>query len=192
MRLTDGGEDRLEIIQGLGPTPSPIMIAKYQVKWNFSCKPKPVDKYDDSYHKMSQYAIKISGPAVAIEPAMTAQTFKPRQPDPDDSVFLYEDTASSRAEIVAINDKLKPLRVGIVGLGGTGSYVLDFVAKTPVKEIHRLRRRHLRPTQRISRATICPAFQATGILPDPEPAHNSHTCAVEISFFEGFERHVID
>jgi tRNA A37 threonylcarbamoyladenosine dehydratase len=35
---------------------------------------------------------------------------------------------------VAINDKLKPLRIGIVGLGGTGSYVLDFVAKTPVKE----------------------------------------------------------
>ena len=124
------------IMQGLGPTPSPMVIAKHQVKWNFSCKPKPADKYDDFHHKMSQYAIKISGPAVAIEPAMTAQTFKPRQPDPDDSVFLYEDTASSRAEIVAMNDKLKPLRIGIVGLGGTGSYVLDFVAKTPVKEIH--------------------------------------------------------
>jgi hypothetical protein len=85
---------------------------------------------------MSHYAIKISGPAQAIDPTLTAQTFKPRRPDPDDSVFLYEDTASSRADIVAINDKLKPLRIGIVGLGGTGSYVLDFVAKTPVKEIH--------------------------------------------------------
>ena len=59
------------------------------------------------------------------------------QPDPEDSVFLYEDTASSHAlDIVAINAKLKPLRIVIVGLGGTGSYVLDFVAKTPVKEIH--------------------------------------------------------
>lgn len=124
------------IIQGLGPSPSPMVIAKHQVKWNFSCKPKPADKYDDFHHKMLQYASKISGPAVAIDPAITAQTFKPRQPDADDSVFLYEDTASSRAEIVAINDKLKPLRIGIVGLGGTGSYVLDFVAKTPVKEIH--------------------------------------------------------
>jgi molybdopterin/thiamine biosynthesis adenylyltransferase len=124
------------IMQGLGPTLSPMVIAKHQVKWNFSCKPKPADKYDDFHHKMSQYAIKISGPAIAIEPAMTARTFKPRQPDPDDSVFLYEDTASSRAEIAAMNDKLKPLRIGIVGLGGTGSYVLDFVAKTPVKEIH--------------------------------------------------------
>ena len=28
------------------------------------------------------------------------------------------------------------MAVGIVGLGGTGAYVLDFVAKTPVREIH--------------------------------------------------------
>jgi len=62
--------------------------------------------------------------------------YNPRPADPEDSVFLYGDTASSRAEIVAINDRLKQLRIGIVGLGGTGSYVLDFVAKTPVKEIH--------------------------------------------------------
>jgi tRNA A37 threonylcarbamoyladenosine dehydratase len=27
-------------------------------------------------------------------------------------------------------------RLGIIGVGGTGSYVLDFVAKTPVREIH--------------------------------------------------------
>ena len=27
-------------------------------------------------------------------------------------------------------------KIAIIGLGGTGSYVLDLVAKTPVKEIH--------------------------------------------------------
>ena len=43
---------------------------------------------------------------------------------------------SSRYDIQAINDKLKNERIAIVGLGGTGSYVLDFVSKTPVKEIH--------------------------------------------------------
>lgn len=113
-----------------------MVISGHLVKWNLSCKPKPADKYDDFHHKMSHYAIKISGPALAVDSAVRAQTFKPRQPDADDSVFLYEDTASSRADIVAINDKLKPLRIGIVGLGGTGSYVLDFVAKAPGREIH--------------------------------------------------------
>lgn len=42
-------------------------------------------------------------PAQAIDPGARAQIFKPRQPDPEDSAFLYEDTASSRADIAAIN-----------------------------------------------------------------------------------------
>ena len=37
---------------------------------------------------------------------------------------------------MAISAKLAPLRIAIVGLGGTGSYVLDLVAKTSVREIH--------------------------------------------------------
>jgi molybdopterin/thiamine biosynthesis adenylyltransferase len=125
------------IMQGLGPSAvAGLEISGMPVRWNFSCKPKPADRYDDFHHKMTHYVAKISGPAQAIDPTATAQTFKPRAPDEDDSVFLYEDTASSRADIVAINDKLKGLRIGIVGLGGTGSYVLDYVAKTPVPEIH--------------------------------------------------------
>ena len=35
-----------------------------------------------------------------------------------------------------ISAKLKGLKIAIIGLGGTGSYVLDFVSKTEVSEIH--------------------------------------------------------
>jgi molybdopterin/thiamine biosynthesis adenylyltransferase len=52
------------------------------------------------------------------------------------SVFTYPDTNSARAKIEIINQRFEGLRIGIVGLGGTGSYILDLVAKTPVKEIH--------------------------------------------------------
>jgi ThiF family len=124
------------VMAGLGQSLSPMLISGHKVTLNFSCKPMPAARYNDFHHKMTLYVDKISGPAQAIDPNAKAQTFKPRPTDPEDSVFLYEDTASSRAEIVAINDKLKPLRIGIVGLGGTGSYVLDYVSKTPVKEIH--------------------------------------------------------
>lgn len=65
----------------------------------------------------------------------TPQVYKPRV-SPSDSPFNYMDTNSSRANIGQITNKLEKQRIGIVGLGGTGSYVLDFVAKTPVKEIH--------------------------------------------------------
>ncbi len=54
----------------------------------------------------------------------------------EDSVFRYIDTASSRAGIATVSRRLQGLRVVIVGLGGTGSYILDLVAKTPVAEIH--------------------------------------------------------
>jgi hypothetical protein len=50
-------------------------------------------------------------------------------------VFHYIDTASSRAEITQVTRKLEIGPIGIVGLGGTGAYVLDLVAKTPVSEI---------------------------------------------------------
>jgi hypothetical protein len=56
--------------------------------------------------------------------------------DQEDSVFKYIDTASSRAEINAVSKKLELGKIAIAGLGGTGSYVLDLVVKTPVKEIH--------------------------------------------------------
>ncbi len=124
------------LIEGLGSSTNSLKIGDMEVGWNFSCKPKPADAYRDFHHKMSHYVAKISGPAQAKELTVMAQTFKPYAPDEDDLVFLYEDTASSRADIVAIAMKLKPLKVGIVGLGGTGSYVLDYIAKTHVREIH--------------------------------------------------------
>jgi len=51
-------------------------------------------------------------------------------------VFKYPDTNSTRAEIEYLNRKFKSQRIAIIGMGGTGSYILDLVSKTPVAEIH--------------------------------------------------------
>lgn len=97
---------------------------------------KPANGYPDYYELITTYVAIISHPAQALDPAATAQTFPAIPADDDESVFVYVDTASSRAGIAALSSKLARGKVGIVGLGGTGSYVLDFVAKTPVPEIH--------------------------------------------------------
>lgn len=97
---------------------------------------KPEGGYADYYQKMSTYVDVISAPARSLDPGVEAKTFRVIESDSAESVFNYVDTNSSRAEIGAISDKLKPYKIGIVGLGGTGSYILDLVAKTPVKEIH--------------------------------------------------------
>lgn len=51
-------------------------------------------------------------------------------------VFKYPDTNSSRAGIMQLNMKFKGQKIAIIGLGGTGSYILDLIAKTHVEEIH--------------------------------------------------------
>lgn len=92
--------------------------------------------YSDYHHKMTTYINIISSHAEAIDPNVTARTRRVIESKEPDSVFNYLDTASSRAGITAISDKLKLQKLAIIGLGGTGSYVLDLVAKTPVREIH--------------------------------------------------------
>ena len=97
---------------------------------------KPEGGYSDYHHKMTTYIAIISGPAEAIDPNVTARTRRVIPSDDPKSVFVYRDTASSRAGIGAVSSKLELDKIAILGLGGTGSYVLDLVAKTPVKEIH--------------------------------------------------------
>jgi len=95
---------------------------------------KPAEGYTDYYHKMTTYAALLAGHAAVLQPGVTARTF--REPDEEDeSVFNYVETASDRVGIGTLTDRLSFDRLAIIGLGGTGSYVLDFVAKTPVPEI---------------------------------------------------------
>lgn len=102
---------------------------------SFSFKPEG-GSYPDYFVKIDTYATILANSARAINPSATAKKFLPVAATEEDSPFLYLDTASSRAGITAVTRKLELSKVAIVGVGGTGSYILDLVAKTPVKEIH--------------------------------------------------------
>lgn len=102
---------------------------------NRSFSAKPPHGYADFYEKMTAYVRILESAAQAIEPSATATVFPPIAADEADSPFEYWDTASSRAGTTALAAKLATERIGIIGVGGTGSYVLDLVAKTPVSEI---------------------------------------------------------
>lgn len=102
----------------------------------FSAKPLPPrTNYDDLYELVTAYVDTISKYARRIDPQATAQTGRVADFDDEPDVFAYRDSASSRAGIGAVTDKLRNQTIAIIGLGGTGSYVLDFVTKTPAKEI---------------------------------------------------------
>ena len=103
---------------------------------NFSFSNKPPAGYDDYYHKFTRYSDIISAPAKSLDNTVTERTFRVITDDAQDAVFNYVDTNSSRASIMHLNAKFEGQKIAIIGLGGTGSYILDLIAKTAVNEIH--------------------------------------------------------
>lgn len=103
---------------------------------NHQMSAKPDTPFVDYHAKMASYIGLISSEAQALDASVTAKTGGPAVVHSDDWPFEYVDTASGRAGIGALTAKLRAQNIAIVGLGGTGSYILDLVAKCPVDEIH--------------------------------------------------------
>ena len=116
----------------LGRQACNITVADLIAKHKFSSK--PINGYTDYYHKMSTYANLLSGPAATIDPKVTAKVFRSPEPE-EESIFQYTETASDRVGIGELSKLLAGDRIAIIGLGGTGGYILDAVAKTPAREI---------------------------------------------------------
>jgi len=101
----------------------------------FSTKPKPLP-YNDYYHKMVTHVNLITAHAQKLDSTVTAKTNTSPVLMESQRVLAYSDTNSTRAGIYVFSQKLIGHKIGIVGCGGTGSYVLDFLSKTELDEIH--------------------------------------------------------
>jgi hypothetical protein len=120
-----------------GPCTIPLSAANEDVfvERSFSNKPRKTGKYADFFEKLESYANQICEPARERHGARWL-TFNVQENDiPSDSVFKIHDTLTSLAEIGDLSAKFRNDVIAIIGLGGTGSYLLDFMTKTPVKEI---------------------------------------------------------
>ncbi len=106
------------------------VVAFHQI----SGKPPEADK--NYYDKVVRYNHSIGDQARVIKPDATARSLGVKEMTADESVFHYADNGVARAGLTEITRRLELEKVAIIGLGGTGSYILDLVAKTPVKEIH--------------------------------------------------------
>lgn len=94
---------------------------------------QPPENY---YDKVVNYVSILSHYARGIDATAKHTEFPVRESTAEESVFRYHDSFTSRAGLSAVTAKLSIATVAIVGLGGTGSYVLDLITKTPVEEIH--------------------------------------------------------
>ena len=88
------------------------------------------------FDKIESYVGIIAGPAMEVYPERAKPfTFRSVEDAPEPSVFRYQDSLTSKAEISDLSNKLQDDIIAIIGLGGTGAYTLDFMVKTPVREI---------------------------------------------------------
>lgn len=104
------------------------------VQRSFSNKPRIAGKFQDFYEKIESYVAIISGPAMDLYQA-NPLTFRAVDEIVTDQIFKFHDTMTSRAEITDLSAKFNNDVVAVIGLGGTGGYLLDFLVKTPVREI---------------------------------------------------------
>ncbi|CAD0325526.1 ThiF family adenylyltransferase [Xanthomonas hortorum] len=138
--------------------------------------------YEDYYVKVKTYVDVISGQAKKIDPLVDARTRKVATWADDTTPFVYADTASTRAGILAINERASQLRVAIVGLGGTGGYVLDLLAPTYVPEIHLFDGDQLHQHN---------AFRAPGAVPAEALGRNLHKVAWYSEHYGNLRRGVV-
>ena len=98
------------------------------IKKGSQSEPEEDGSASDLVHR---YAKQIVGAVSAAGYSQTASLSK-RGP------FKIPNTFEARAALGSVQDRIRDQRVGIIGLGGTGAYILDILSKTPVKEIHLL------------------------------------------------------
>ncbi len=128
------GQPLTQMINNSNPT---TLFDRFVAQHYFSLKPDNRENFPADYHEKITHYINILGAQVKfIDKDADARTGRAIASQNDDAVFRYGDSASARAGIVAVAQKLWLPRIAIIGLGGTGSYILDQITKTPVKEIH--------------------------------------------------------
>lgn len=101
-----------------------------------SCYPDSTSGYKNYYDKVMVYYNTISAAALNYDKHKFLQLKGSGKVRSAGSVWRYDDTNASRAGIIGINERMLGYKVAIIGLGGTGGYLLDYLAKTEVAEIH--------------------------------------------------------
>ncbi|NKM21973.1 ThiF family adenylyltransferase [Rhizobium laguerreae] len=122
-------------IPSLGGGAAEVTLAKSDVVVQRSFSNKPPGGLPDFYTKIEHYLSIVSGPARHRYPEADPFTFNVDDDAGPESVFHFRDTLTSRALIGDLAAKFASEIVAVIGLGGTGAYVLDYLTKTNVVEI---------------------------------------------------------
>lgn len=119
-------------------TAEEVRVVSDQIVGNrmLSSKPAGMRQYESIEEKIEQYLALISSPAVSKYPGTTPRRALTKHLETAASPLRFPDTLSAREGVVELSLQLRGCKVAIIGCGGTGAYVLDYIAKTHLEEIH--------------------------------------------------------
>ncbi|NJB82052.1 ThiF family adenylyltransferase [Wenyingzhuangia aestuarii] len=103
---------------------------------NFTFSNKPKTPFKSFLEKFESYIRLISSYVEEVDENIKPQSFRALNISSNNSSLNYLDTNSTRSSVLHITEKVKNMKIGLIGLGGTGSYILDKLAKNPIEEIH--------------------------------------------------------
>ena len=121
-----GGPDRVRIAQHL--------VADYSFSFKLHENGKKRE-YRTFEEKVQTYLDAITAPALAAYPDATPFRGIEIKSAAQGSPLRFPDTMSARYNMNDVSSLLRGKKVAIIGLGGTGSYILDFIARTHLERI---------------------------------------------------------
>lgn len=124
----------------LGGGPNKIVVGEgFEANNSFSYKlldssgrPRTYASFEE---KVLTYLDTITGPALTAFPEATPLRAIKVKAAKQGTPLRFPDTLSSKYHMNDLSMLLKGKRVAVIGVGGTGSYILDFLARTHLAEI---------------------------------------------------------
>lgn len=108
------------------------------VRW--SRKPREEGKtrgYLDYREKIQTYVDEVAGQAEAKQPGILMTARSGGDPEVESNTrFMYLNTSIYRDGTRGVEQKIEDEVVAVIGVGGSGSYLVDILAKTNIKELH--------------------------------------------------------
>jgi hypothetical protein len=120
-------DNRLEV--------TPDLIAQFSFSAKLLDRNGQKRDYVSFEEKMQTYLDFLTAPALAEYPGATPFTGIGVKAAAQKSPLRFPDTSSANYNLNDISSLLRGKKIAIVGLGGTGSYILDFLARTHLERI---------------------------------------------------------
>ena len=108
------------------------------MRWSRKPREKNIArKYMNYQEKIDTYVDEVAGQAESKQPGILMTAKSGENPEVESNTrFVYLNTSPYRDGTKGVEQNIEEEIIAVVGVGGSGSYLIDILAKTNIKELH--------------------------------------------------------